>query len=607
MSVLDLHEQEFEHWQPSREEDKHLRLIFRKFETASDSRSRSYRILNNRSLEQYWNDSENRWLSLIPAKRKKPWQSAVVKPVTRNKCIGIIANLLDQFIEPDLTAEMKGQLVEDAARAMKDLVEHSQEQDRYVLKMLMLLTETVSKGTAFIEETYVQEVRKVKDIIKWDPLTGEVEFEPKEIMDYEGFRSSIIDPREIYLGNIFEFDMKNQPYIFRREVLTYQDAQKRFGQLANWKFVSPGVRNHEDDDDGFYYEPQLTDDLDQNDVEVLQYWSKPDDEIAIVVNGILLTKPGTPIPYTHKEYPIVKSVFEVMSSRFAYGKSLPDRLQGEQDVVDTLYRMIIDKSFLSIFPPLLAKGFEKVTTDIIVPGKVTPVDSETGERSATQVLEAKNGAQRILGLFGFMIAFAIEDMVSLRVQNILQFWSKEERMLLNDGQRESVRNMFQFQSKELQNGAVGIREIEFLPENIHPTSTEIFTEQVKLRKKGKNVEKIFLDPHKIRQFNWVIRVKANPSERMSPELRKVLGLEFYNQFIKEPLIQREKLVAETMRLWDKDPSEFLKSPEQIQKEKEAAQQQQQQEQGNQQSQQKGNLSSQLAASAQPNLQELIQT
>jgi hypothetical protein len=656
MSVLNLHEQDFDHWQPSQKEASHLKLIFRKFNSASESRSRKYRILNDRTLEEYWNDSEERWLSLIPTKRKKPWQSAVVKPVTRNKCIGIIANLLDQFIEPDITAELEGRVVEEAARAIKDLIKHSQEKDRYVLKMLLLLTETVSKGTAFIDESYVMEVRKIKEIKSWDPLTNEMETEKKEIIDYEGFRSAVIDPREIYLGNIFEFDIDRQPFIFRRQVLNFHDAKIRYGQLMNWKFVKPGVRNTEEEDAaGDYFEPQITGDMEENDVEVLHYWSKPDDEIAIIVNGILLTKLGTPIPYTHKKYPITKSIFEVMSSRFAYGKSMPDRLQGEQDVIDTLYRMVIDKSYLSIFPPLLAKGFEKITTDIIVPGKVTPVDSESeisvpagvaggvgnelnlisyiegsmdrssidpqqlgasasGERSATQVLEAKRGAQTILGLFGFMIAFAVEDMMALRVQNILQFWAKEERLIMKDGQRESIANIFQLQDQELNDGSLGTREISFLPENIQPSSIEIFREEKRLKRRGKNMNKVFIDPEKIRQYNWVVRVKANPSNRMSPELRKVLGLEFYNQFVNEPLIIREKLVADTMKLWDKDPSEYIKSKEQLQAEQQKAQQAAQAEaqakQGgrvpNQRSQQKGNLTSQLAASQQPNLQELIQ-
>jgi len=653
MSVLNLHEQEFDHWQPSGEEANHLRLILRKFDSARESRSRPYRILNDRTLEEYWNDSEERWLSLIPKKRKKPWQSAVVKPVTRNKCIGIIAHLLDQFIEPDITAELEGQVVESAANAIKDLIDHSQEKDRYVLKMLLLLTETVSKGTAFIEESYVQELRKVKDVESWDPLTNEMKFEEKEILDYEGFRSAIIDPREIYLGNLFEFDINRQPYIFRRQVLDYHDAKQRYGEMRNWDFVSPGIRTHDEEEDGNYFEPQVTDDLGQQDVEVLHYWSKADDEVAIIVNGILLTKVGTPIPYTHKRYPITKSIFEVMSSRFAYGKSMPDRLQGEQDVIDTMYRMVIDKSFLSIFPPLLAKGFEKITTDIIVPGKVTPVDSEseisvpvgvangvgnelnliqfieqsmdsssldpqhlgspaTGERSATQVLEAKRGAQTLLGLFGFMIAFAIEDMVGLRIQNILQFWSKEERLILKDGQRESIQNIFQLEGQELRDGTRGTKEISFLPENIQPSSLEIFREEKRLRRRGKNMNKVFLDPKKIRQYDWIVRVKANPSNRMSPELRKVLGLEFYNQFAQEPLINRDKLVADTVKLWDKDPAEFVKTKEQIQQEQQQAQQaalaEQQAKQGgapNQSSQQKGNLSSQLAASAQPQLQELI--
>jgi len=203
-------------------------------------------------------------------------------------------------------------------------------------------------------------------------------------------------------------------------------------------------------------------------------------------------------------------------------------------------------------------------------------------------------------------------MVGLRIQNILQFWSKEERLILKDGQRESIQNIFQLEGQELRDGTRGTKEISFLPENIQPSSLEIFREEKRLRRRGKNMNKVFLDPKKIRQYDWIVRVKANPSNRMSPELRKVLGLEFYNQFAQEPLINRDKLVADTVKLWDKDPAEFVKTKEQIQQEQQQAQQaalaEQQAKQGgapNQSSQQKGNLSSQLAASAQPQLQELI--
>ena len=617
-----------------------LKLLF---QTSQQARRTTYSLLNNRTPEQYWRDSEQRWISFVPQERQKFWQSRVVKPITRNKCVGVIASMMGQFIQPDITAKRDGIISEEIAGAVKDLIEESQNSDRYELKQLMTYVDAVSKGTSYIQEDYVVAERKIKEIKSWDPITGETQFEEKTILDFEGFTSSIVSPFEIYLGNIFEPDLQKQPWMFRRVVMPYATAQHRYKDYKDWDSVVPGASDVSDEsaEERVFNEAFFQRDLEGDEVEILTYQSRWDDQIAIVANGVLLTDVDSPIPYTHKKYNLAKIIFEPLSNRFAYGKSLPDKIQGEQDVIDTLYRMIIDKTFLSIFPPLLSKGSELLTTDIIVPGKITPIDSEGdllvpkglgggvgneigvlnliessmnastldpqllgvpagGERSATQVLETKRGAQTILGLFGFMIAFGVQDWLDLRIQNILQFWAQAERSVLKDGERTTVRNVFQMKNKELRGGDIGLREIEFgLPE-FAPTSAELFQQKIKDRKKGKKIEKIFLNPAAIREYTFWVDVKANPSERTSPELRKALGLEFYDRFIQNDLVDKQKLTNQTIKLMDHDPSDFApdaKPPAPPQPEAEGA--------GLPGTQNKGNITSQLAAAAQPNLQQLI--
>lgn len=634
-------------YNPSSEVSDYISKLRNKFETTKTAREKKYHILNNRSPEEYWRDSEERWNSIIPSMRKKEWQSAVVKPITRNKCIGIIANLLNRMIEPDITAERRGELSELVAKGVKDLVDHSQELDRYELKMLLALVDAVSKGTAYLQEDYIVDEREIKEILTWDPITNEKTFDKKTIIDFNGFLSSIVSPYEIYLGNWFEYDMQKQPYFFRRQTMPYASAEQRFGKFMNWEFVVPNSITSDDNAmEKWYSERFFQRDLEGDEVEVITYQSKFDDEVAILVNGVLLTSLGEPIPYTHKDYNIVKVVFEPIAPNFALGKSLPDKLMGEQDVIDTLYRMIIDKTFLSIFPPLLSRGNELLTSDIIVPGKVTPIDTEgelqvpqgvasgvgnelnlltmieqsmdassidpqhlgtpaTGERSATQVNAATRGAQTILGLFGFMIAFAVEDWLDLRIQNILQFWTAQERIVEEDGERFRIKNTFQFKNKDLSDSSIGTREIEFAPPELMPSSEEIFKEQFSLKKKGINYEKIVLNPELIRHYKFLVKVKANPSDRMSPELKKALSLEFYDRFLNNPTVDIEKTTRETMKDMDKNPADYMKSKQEIQSANEP--QPGEEEATMPGTQNKGNITSQLSAMAQPKLKELITT
>lgn len=636
-------------YRPNESEGELLRYVFKRFKDMQEQRQREYRILNNRSLETYWKDSEERWLSYIPPRRRKEWQAKVVRPVTRNRCIGIIALLLQGMMEPNVFAELDGENVEEVALAINDLLDLSQELDRYELKYLLTLVDAVSLGTAFLSEDYVVLEREVKEVTSWDPSTGKVEFTKKKIEDFNGMQSSVVSPWELYLGNIFEFDLQKQPDMIRRTVMPFEQAKAEFGHLPGFSNVVPGFGQQEQTtEEDFFYQAQDVRDMRGDDVEVIRYFNRGQDLMALILNGVLLTQVDMPFPYAHKKYPFSKTVFEVLTPRFAYGKSLPDKMQGEQDVIDTLYRMIIDKTFISIFPPLLAKGNEKVNADIIFPAKITPVASETevtsiagltngvgneinvlsmiessmnqssvhpqllgtpagGERSATQVMETRRGAEQLLGLFGYMIAFLIEDHGDLRIQNILQFWARYEPLLdSRSGRSNQVRGLFEARDKVLKNGKTGTRQIRFLPVELAPSSEALRQQELAMAEQGKNIQFVYLDPARLRDYKTYLRVKASPQDRLTPALKKALGLEFYDRFIQNPFVSAEKLTRDTVRLFDKNPDEVMKSAQEVQ----AAQQQQamagEQEEEKPQTQKMGNLTSKFAAMQQPEMEALLQ-
>ena len=178
-----------------------------------------------------------------------------------------------------------------------------------------------------------------------------------------------------------------------------------------------------------------------------------------------------PLPFTHKELPFWDVKFDFYGD-FFYGKSLPDRLKSMQDVLNVLTNMLLDQSFLTIFPPLLTSGFDSIEDDYLRPGRRTPIDTQglplnqafmtldlgtpgnwhqfileytknimeqasvdqiqsgqagVGERTTAQEIRtASEGVAAMLGLFQRMINTGIRRKALLRGANILQFWTTKD-------------------------------------------------------------------------------------------------------------------------------------------------------------------------------------
>lgn len=602
--------------------------------------------LDNKSPIAYWNECFYRWNGYPEANpNRKRWQSNVVKPVTRQKCVAIAANVLQYYISPEIVARKNtGVNVKVIAMALSDLLEIANERDNYVRKYLSLIIDAVVYGIAYVQDDYAIERRIVKDVESGVVTNddGTISYKEKEIIEFEGTRSRVLSPFEVFVGDSNVLDIQDQPYIFTREIMRVENAKREFGFNKRWGDVVPGAAFFLQGDNGAqFYRPMTLNDMTESEVEVLRVQCKSRDEIAVFVQGVPMTEPEHPMPYNHKKYNIATVRYEIIDNKCFWGKSLTDRLRHEQEVIDKLYRAILDKTFLNLFPPILAKGGEMVNSDIIVPGKVTPIDSEaeyivpqgiatgvgnelgvlslietsmdgssidrsqmgqlaSGERSATQINAAAQGTERILGLFANMVGFLVEDWARLRIQNIIQFWARKERYLMTSEGKKTFTGIFERDGVAM-GGEIGSRIVEFRPTEQFPDAMAIREEEEKLSfLSGKKVRKIYIDPKVIRDYNIDIYVRANQNERMTPLLERAMQMEFYNIFKDDPDIDQKALKQETILAWKKDPSKIM-AREQAQPE-----QPQMEQGGNQMSQQPGNLGSQVSAMAQPRLRDLIQ-
>src|SRR3990167_5733014 len=63
-------------------------------------------------------------------------------------------------------------------------------------------------------------------------------------------------------------------------------------------------------------------DMQDDYVEIIRYQDKWNNEFAVLVNGVLMTPVGLPLPWGYEDYNIAQQNLEPIHAKFALGKSL---------------------------------------------------------------------------------------------------------------------------------------------------------------------------------------------------------------------------------------------------------------------------------------------
>lgn len=311
------------------------------------------------------------------------WRSRALRPVVRNKCMSIAAHATARLIFPKVFAfNENSDEQREAAEVIEDLMEWSGDISDYSHTALMRVITAMSSPASIGYTEYGEVTRLVKthkdESGKW------IE---KRVRDeaYPCFMDTIVPVNQLYIQNFYEPDIQKQGWLIWRKVYSFSEAQSKYmGIYENWKYVRPGVQTiYDDANRTFYYvyDPNMR----QEDVEEITYWNKNLDLKITMVNGVMLTSHDNPNPRQDKLYPFDKFGYEPIHNRFFYYKSLAFKLQHDAEIVNTLYQMVIDGTYLSIFKPMVNVGGEIIASDVIVPGAVTTLSSPDADLRAINV------------------------------------------------------------------------------------------------------------------------------------------------------------------------------------------------------------------------------
>jgi len=448
----------------------------------------------------------------------------------------------------------------------------------------------------------------------------------KEIVDefLSGLQTNIVPCEELLINNIYEYEIQKQKCLIRRRYVEYSDMEGKYGHHKNWKFVPyNGIRVFYSEEEGLFYEnkddnhPTLTE-------EVIYYNRREDIEIPFV-NGIYLGDEevdDNPIKHRritedeNKEtvlipvYPFAKTGYEFIDEkRFFYYKSVAFRLSQEQMQVDTLYRMIMDGTFMQVIPPIAGFGTGAVDDSILLPGAFTNFDKDskiekidTGARldigmstlgvleksmsessqspvaggslpdpnqKAFTVAQAGQNERTQMKMFGKMIGRLVVDMGGLMADIILNHQTMGAIDELVGDELKMKYKTFLLPD-QVKGGKKITKKMVFTDEfmDISMTEAEELKQSFKVKKEGGDDTEIYkINPVLFRNQRFLYTIEADQVLPQSDSFLKAWNIEALDRGINNPHIDQELWTQEHLvETFHKGDSERFMTKEQPQME-----------------------------------------
>ena len=449
---------------PSEKELSVINNVYTRFTDMKKERDKIRHECDDRNIIEYVNDSVDQYNGIVSDElkaTKEDWQSLIWDHETRGKVKTIVAMVTGT--KPFISLIGESEKDHEFASDLYEVYEDSWKKENGSYKIYTQALEAAVKGTVIVEEMYVEEKYKVKEITSVNQQTGKVKFTEKEkIRGGYGCVKAEIVPLLSFYPNENSAEIKHDCAVLRQ--YSKKSFMNTFGKYPNAEHVKNGVWG--DSFNGSLYKSVTTR---QNElVEVIKYYNEDFDEFVILANGVWLNPQEgdevAPIPFDHKKLPFAKTVFELSDVDCFYGKSMPDLLGGEQETRNALLRLMVDQEILAVNKPmLLGMGIEiesyqlypgktiKMTGDITQARELdisgsnqsafqllnllrnsadinTSIDPSSqgvhsGRKTAREAVILDENAKRITSTFQVFIYKLLYDRAVLRIENIKQFYT----------------------------------------------------------------------------------------------------------------------------------------------------------------------------------------
>jgi hypothetical protein len=409
----------------------------------------------------------------IPTQKQWRWRGR--KNTTRNRIIGILAQMLSAMLFPYVRAvNDKNEEEKDAARVMQILVEDFLRKAGYETKFLYMVMSALVNPAVFVSVEYVQAIQRIKQRSADGTMTI------VEAVDefLSGMQMHIIPIDEILLADFYTFELQRQPYLIRVRRIAWDEARNLYGQHKDFKYVQAGKTRIvlTGQENQTLFDIDWTE-ADRDYVQEITAFYRSEDLQVTFVGGVFMGEEKDVYnsnPFEHRRmilsngkwmtapiYPFAKSGFEPLdvTGRFAYYKSAAFKAYWDDASINKAYQLLQDGMYLDVFKPMFISGVSKTDGTVIAPGASVPLPKDaavtpfqlgpnlaaamnvlmenkedlaesTQDQTQGGVVEpnvtaratliAERNAKIILGVFGLMLSNLVEQVGGLVIDCIIQ-------------------------------------------------------------------------------------------------------------------------------------------------------------------------------------------
>lgn len=360
-----------EAFSPSEDERAFTLKVYSDFSTDYQLKNNSWEVLNNRTLANFWQDCNYDYNQIVTADVNNP----VVQyssGITRDKANTFITNLTLQMLYPSVTA-----------------VNDMQQVDQVISQISKPLLRW-----QYINDGRPSESGKIKNVRYTHKQVCEGTVHILDTVGADGkLTSSVIPNEEVFIPNFYQPNVQLQSHFMQvQQWASFGEAQAEFGDLDNFKYVTPGslgwineTYSFKEKYKGLIYQNQCTIirvwyPVRQQEVERLKKIGKLPKYVKrakyfnVVINGVNMFPVDNLMPYYHGDFPVTKAVFEWFSpAEFYWGNSMPNKCAQDKKFKDGWVTLMRYAAKLNAIPALLNFSGQHLENNIVVPGLITDV------------------------------------------------------------------------------------------------------------------------------------------------------------------------------------------------------------------------------------------
>ncbi len=547
----------------TKNERSYLDFLIKRMTKARNMREDTHIEFDDMNYDEYYESNYKAGNAYIRPKKNKE-DSRIVTGTTLEKENTLLSAVLNYNFEPNISVFDKLNMpLIGLGDKLESLVKKSREMEDYEMKRALIYKEGADQGTAFVEDTWVEEYqiqKKLKDFdYKEDPKN--IKWSEKREKKIVGCQANLIPGTGVYLGNIKEFFEHKQPFIVTRDVITYEEAKARYGDYARFEFV-PKRLTREIIDENEIREWTL-EELEEGFVEILKYQDKWANEYMLLLNGVMMLPAGFPLTAISPsgEYTLVKLDIEPISQFFAYSKSYPAKTKVDQEILDDTLRTMVLRMRQMLEPPLANNTGMTLNRNVFYPGNVEDdidpnriqrilgdqgigagefqvyslikqiVDektsapiiggaSEGGRQTATEITTKKQQSLMKLGYAIYGILNFEQKLTWLRIYNILENWTNPIDTRVDDLKNE-LKDVYKTISvEETDENGQFTRIIEFNEEGLDKSKEQLDAEAKLMSTPKRTIQKVYLNPKMIKGnfLKWLFKINITPTEKETTQL-----------------------------------------------------------------------------------------